>query len=185
MIGTCISVRESGSRLSGSSPPLTWPDARSRPAHSRMNPRLRPRVIRGLIRGLHAPFLPAWQSRRSAAAARGAASAAQRARLGSAHHARTSAPLSMIGKEPIRLRLIRSGIGPILEAVTISLAVSDSRISRHGPWDSGGERVSAVGEGEREAGYRGLPIPSRTARHEPVRRSSRGARSPRTTSARA
>lgn len=51
------SVRESGSRLSGSSPPLTWPDARSRPTHSRISPRLNPRVIRGLIRGLHAPSL--------------------------------------------------------------------------------------------------------------------------------
>jgi hypothetical protein len=49
-----FSVRESGSRLSGSSLALTWRISGSRPAHSRLSPGLSPRLSPRLIHRLHA-----------------------------------------------------------------------------------------------------------------------------------
>jgi hypothetical protein len=144
-----------------------------------MSPRLRPRVIRGLIRGLHAPFLRAWASRRSAAAARGAASAAHRARLGSAHHAGTSAPQSMIGKSP-------SGCSSYAQASVRSSR--QSRLASRGkPLPDFSPQVldetpeanaCRPGGSERGARYPGLPVLSPMARHDsvcrPWTRSGRG-----------
>ena len=146
-----------------------------------MSPRLSPRVIRGLIHGLHAPSLHAGQPRRPVAAARGAPSAAQRGRPGCAHHAEMSASPTVIGEESTRVRLMRSGIGPILETVTIGLA--GERLPDSSPRVLGGtpEANACRPEGERtwsEVPGTPHPLPHGSPRFgllaEPWTRSGRG-----------
>ena len=81
----------------------------------------------------------------------------------------------VIGEESTRVRLMRSGIGPILETVTIGLA--GERLPDSSPRVLGGppEANACRPEGERTwSKVPGTPITSRTARHDSVWRPSRG-----------
>jgi hypothetical protein len=155
-----FSVRESGSRLSGSSPPLTSPDARSRPTHSRMSPRPSPRVIRGLIHGLHAPSLHPGQPRRSVAAAGGVPRAAQQGRPGVGIRRRCRR------RQRDRRRVDQGEAHTLRHSVRSSRRSrsasrgSDSRIPRHKSW-AGLRRRTRV---DRRGSERGARCPG----HHPL-----------------